>query len=130
MPIYEYKCNQCGNVFEQLVFSCDEVNTYCCPSCGKDDTCKLMSSFCCGSSDSTISTTSKRPRVAKLSLQTTPGHSFLIFAETVLATCLNFLGSANASGETRLSMTYVAISHLTLPGFIVVCFHEISDFFP
>ena len=54
MPIYEYKCNQCGNVFEQLVFSCDGVETYGCPSCGDDDTCKLMSSFCCGSSDSSL----------------------------------------------------------------------------
>lgn len=52
MPIYEYRCNQCGNVFEQLVLSCNEIETYCCPACGDNDTCKLMSSFCCGSSDS------------------------------------------------------------------------------
>jgi len=52
MPIYEYQCNQCGKIFEQLVFSFDEVETYCCPSCGEGDTCKVMSSFCCGSSES------------------------------------------------------------------------------
>ena len=52
MPIYEYQCNQCGKVFEQLVFSSDEIDVCSCPSCGQDDTCRLMSSFCCGASDS------------------------------------------------------------------------------
>jgi putative FmdB family regulatory protein len=52
MPIYEYKCNECGNVFEQLVFSSDSDECVC-PSCGEGNTCKLMSCFSCGSSSGT-----------------------------------------------------------------------------
>ena len=43
MPIYEYKCGQCGQEFEELVFSEDE--TPACPKCGSAETNKLMS--CC-----------------------------------------------------------------------------------
>ena len=52
MPIYEYHCNRCGKIFEHLIFSTDEVEILTCPSCGQDDTCRLMSTFCCGSSES------------------------------------------------------------------------------
>jgi putative FmdB family regulatory protein len=31
MPIYEYRCNECNNTFEKLVFGQDEV---LCPNCG------------------------------------------------------------------------------------------------
>jgi putative FmdB family regulatory protein len=31
MPIYEYNCPTCGDVFEKLVFGSDEV---LCPKCG------------------------------------------------------------------------------------------------
>lgn len=50
MPIYEFKCNKCGMEFEQIVFSSSEVAP--CPGCGKDDTCRLMSSFSCPSPSS------------------------------------------------------------------------------
>jgi len=49
MPIYEFKCNKCGNVFEQLILSSDEEDKLTCTSCGEKDTCRLMSSFSCGS---------------------------------------------------------------------------------
>ena len=52
MPIYEFKCNKCGNSFEQLIFSSDEEEKLACPLCGESDTCKLMSSFSSGSSSS------------------------------------------------------------------------------
>lgn len=52
MPIYEYKCNQCGNRFEQLVFPSDDESEFECPSCGKKDICRLVSAFSCGSSGS------------------------------------------------------------------------------
>ena len=52
MPIYEYLCRKCGKIFEQLVFPSDQQEGYLCPSCGELDTCKLMSSFSCGSSSS------------------------------------------------------------------------------
>lgn len=50
MPIYEYKCSKCGNIFEKLVFASDQEEKFVCPSCGDQDACRLMSSFSCGSS--------------------------------------------------------------------------------
>ena len=41
MPIYEYKCRQCGHEFEELVFSQDETPP--CPECGSEAVEKLMS---------------------------------------------------------------------------------------
>ncbi|UCH08067.1 MAG: zinc ribbon domain-containing protein [Deltaproteobacteria bacterium] len=55
MPIYEFKCNKCENVFEQLVFPSDGDIKPPCPSCGENDTCRQMSSFSCGSSDKSLS---------------------------------------------------------------------------
>jgi len=52
MPIYEFKCKKCGNIFEQLVFSSDRKDKVICPSCGKEDACRLLSSFSSGSSSS------------------------------------------------------------------------------
>ncbi|MFC1866839.1 zinc ribbon domain-containing protein [Thermodesulfobacteriota bacterium] len=50
MPIYEYKCNKCGKIFEQIVFPSDDEDKFECPSCGEKDICRLVSSFSCGSS--------------------------------------------------------------------------------
>jgi putative FmdB family regulatory protein len=54
MPIYEFKCKKCGNVFEFLCFRSDDSDTVTCPSCGKSETEKLLSAFasCSCSSDS------------------------------------------------------------------------------
>lgn len=41
MPIYEYTCKDCGKEFEELVFSRDECPP--CPSCGSEQTAKLIS---------------------------------------------------------------------------------------
>ncbi len=41
MPIYEYKCNDCDNEFEELVFSQDELPP--CPKCQSKKVEKLMS---------------------------------------------------------------------------------------
>ncbi len=43
MPIFEYKCDDCGGEFEELVF--DQNETPECPKCGSKKTAKLMS--CC-----------------------------------------------------------------------------------
>ena len=43
MPIFEYKCDDCGREFEELVFDQDETPE--CPKCGSKKTAKLMS--CC-----------------------------------------------------------------------------------
>ncbi len=42
MPIYEYKCNKCKNIFEELVFNTKE-NKIPCLKCGSDNTIKIMS---------------------------------------------------------------------------------------
>lgn len=42
MPIYEYKCNGCGEDFERLVFGNPKVS---CPRCGSDDIKKKFSIF-------------------------------------------------------------------------------------
>ncbi len=41
MPIYEYKCKECGHVFEYLVLGKDEPDT--CDVCGKKNIGRLMS---------------------------------------------------------------------------------------
>src|SRR5690349_2272499 len=65
-----------------------------------------------GSFDSTMSTTSNRPSVAKLCLQSTVGHCLRMRDATVSASFLNSFGSSNASGESLLRITYIAMLHL------------------
>ena len=50
MPIYEFQCRKCGEVFEQLFFPSDKTRGIVCPSCGAEDPCKLMSAFSCSAS--------------------------------------------------------------------------------
>jgi len=42
MPIYEYRCEECGSNFEKLVRRGDEV---ACPSCGKNHLTQQLSVF-------------------------------------------------------------------------------------
>ena len=42
MPIYEYRCNQCGEDFEKLVYS---NTTVACPKCSSQDIKKKLSAF-------------------------------------------------------------------------------------
>jgi putative FmdB family regulatory protein len=42
MPLFEFCCNQCGAVFEELVFGKDEP-TPPCPKCGSVRTGRLLS---------------------------------------------------------------------------------------
>lgn len=52
MPIYEYECRKCGDVFSVLKLGASEVDTSC-PKCKSSDTAKQVSSFCSmGSGDS------------------------------------------------------------------------------
>ncbi len=41
MPIYEFLCKSCGNVFEHLVFGTGEGTS--CQKCGSPDLTKLLS---------------------------------------------------------------------------------------
>lgn len=45
MPIYEYECRKCGEVFSVLKLGASEVDTSC-PKCKSADTHKQVSSFC------------------------------------------------------------------------------------
>jgi len=50
MPIYEYRCEECGEKFEKLVASFRLAAGADCPKCGSTKVKKLLSSFCaCGS---------------------------------------------------------------------------------
>ncbi len=51
MPIYEYKCKNCGNCFERIVFPSDDENSFCCDKCGKKELQKVVSAFSCLGSD-------------------------------------------------------------------------------
>jgi putative FmdB family regulatory protein len=51
MPIYEFKCEDCGHVFSELKKIGDFEGAVC-PSCGSEKTAKKMSSF---SSPGTVS---------------------------------------------------------------------------
>ncbi len=45
MPIYEFRCKQCGKVFEVLFFSLSEKREVLCPDCNSEEVDKLMSVF-------------------------------------------------------------------------------------
>jgi putative FmdB family regulatory protein len=45
MPIYEFKCGDCGDVFEYLCFNTEDTEKIKCKSCGSENTMKLMSTF-------------------------------------------------------------------------------------
>ena len=53
MPIYEYKCKDCGHCFEQLVLS--GSGAVKCPKCGKQKVERMMSVFASCGSESTLS---------------------------------------------------------------------------
>lgn len=49
MPIYEYTCNACEEIFALLQRAEDREDTLC-PKCGSKNVKKLVSSFSCSSS--------------------------------------------------------------------------------
>jgi putative FmdB family regulatory protein len=49
MPIYEYTCTACEEIFALLRQAGDEEEVVC-PKCGSKDVKKLVSSFSCSSS--------------------------------------------------------------------------------
>lgn len=50
MPIFDFKCDSCGAVFEELVASSDSPAP--CPKCKSEKTKKLVSGFATNSSSS------------------------------------------------------------------------------
>ncbi len=51
MPIYEYQCKKCKNVFETLVLSADSSDKIVCRKCGSINVTKRMTPFSARSSD-------------------------------------------------------------------------------
>lgn len=45
MPIFEYKCEDCGTRFEKLVRRSDDPAALACPGCGKKDLRQEFSTF-------------------------------------------------------------------------------------
>ncbi len=43
MPLYEYRCAECGEGFEKLVYSSGVL--VCCPKCGSEEVRRLVSLF-------------------------------------------------------------------------------------
>ncbi len=52
MPIYEYKCRKCGNIFERICFAGDDEKDIGCPTCEERDVERLLSCFSSVSSGS------------------------------------------------------------------------------
>jgi len=48
MPIYEYKCNQCGEGFETIVFSSQDEANVRCPKCDSQEVERRISAFAVG----------------------------------------------------------------------------------
>jgi putative FmdB family regulatory protein len=51
MPIFEYQCLECQEVFETLQLSRDASEDTECPECGSDHTEKLVSAFATSGGD-------------------------------------------------------------------------------
>jgi putative FmdB family regulatory protein len=45
MPIFEYRCEKCGKVFENLERGQGKQEKPCCPSCGEPNPKKVFSLF-------------------------------------------------------------------------------------
>ena len=42
MPMYDYRCVQCGNKFEELIFSWNKDKEIICPNCSSKDSERLI----------------------------------------------------------------------------------------
>jgi putative FmdB family regulatory protein len=47
MPIFEFRCDQCGDEFERFVLMSEKDGEKC-PKCGSENTRKIMSVFSSG----------------------------------------------------------------------------------
>ncbi|HOO56618.1 MAG TPA: zinc ribbon domain-containing protein [bacterium] len=45
MPIFSYKCEECGNIFDMLVFAGEKDEDMECPACGAKKAKKQVSPF-------------------------------------------------------------------------------------
>ena len=47
MPIYEYTCSKCSEIFARLQWPGHDEEEILCPQCGSDDVKKIISTFSC-----------------------------------------------------------------------------------
>ncbi|MFZ0456682.1 MAG: zinc ribbon domain-containing protein [Ignavibacteriaceae bacterium] len=52
MPIFEYKCRECGTKYEVLHKSSENQNDIICPKCSSSNNKKLLSTFSASMGDS------------------------------------------------------------------------------
>ena len=45
MPLYEYKCSDCGKKSEELILAGDAASRPACPACGSKKMSRLLSTF-------------------------------------------------------------------------------------
>ena len=61
MPLYEYRCPDCGETFEKIVRFSDADKMPVCPNCGEKNTRKLISAGAVIGTSSSSSTQVSRP---------------------------------------------------------------------
>ncbi|MBW2709436.1 MAG: zinc ribbon domain-containing protein [Deltaproteobacteria bacterium] len=54
MPIFEFKCKKCGNLYESLCFRSSGEDKCPCPACGGDESEKQLSIFSSAGSGSSL----------------------------------------------------------------------------
>lgn len=62
MPIYEYKCNKCGHIYEALQSIDSDSDDLQCPKCGAKEATKLFSTFASGEGARSTSSAGCIPR--------------------------------------------------------------------
>ncbi len=45
MPLYEFECQKCGEIFEQLLGLNESTDDLCCPKCQAENPRKVISVF-------------------------------------------------------------------------------------
>lgn len=45
MPIYEYRCQKCGEKFDKLIRTSSDLQAVTCPHCGAEEVRKALSLF-------------------------------------------------------------------------------------
>ncbi len=82
MPIYEFRCDGCGQVFEHLALTTKEEKQACCPDCGGENLSRVMSSCASVVEGSASGNSSAAPQMENRSCSsagncstiTLPGH--------------------------------------------------------
>ena len=70
MPIFEYKCDECGTKFEKLIFRQSDEAALNCPECGKQQLHRELSTF---AAHSHAPATQAGPRCPSGGMCPTPG---------------------------------------------------------